>query len=217
MRVICEMCGHAPKRYDENQMSGGCDYCELMRENASLKAEIMRLRAESYDEGEGAMNISDHAREAANSVCEPMGDGPVARDKRRMKAAAIQRAIDAATAPHADGEELVECDACGGWWLPDSMQPTADGEGTVCDQCVLKDSLTYERDRLQSFVERLKADSARLTYLIQHSSLEGADEAIVLIVTEAAVPYCPGTHLPEYHAAVRAAIDANRKGSECYE
>ena len=51
-------------------------------------------------------------------------------------------------------------------------------------------------------------DTDRLNWLILHSALDDSeDKPIQLVVTERAVEKCHGTHLPEYHAAVRAAID----------
>lgn len=52
-------------------------------------------------------------------------------------------------------------------------------------------------------------DSDRLRWLIQNSALDDSERCpIQLIVTTRAVATCAGTHLPKYHADVRAAIDA---------
>lgn len=58
-------------------------------------------------------------------------------------------------------------------------------------------------------------DTERLNFLVQHSGMSSSDcygHEVYLIVTKAAVAKCDGTHLPAYHAAVRAAIDAAIKG-----
>jgi len=54
-------------------------------------------------------------------------------------------------------------------------------------------------------------DTERLNWLLQNSGLSPADcegQTIFLVVTEAAVKKCAGTHLPEYQQDVRDAIDA---------
>jgi len=59
-------------------------------------------------------------------------------------------------------------------------------------------------------VVRPITDTDRLNWLIQHSALDDREGSpIQLVVTTRAVATCAGTHLPEYHAAVRSCIDAH--------
>lgn len=54
-------------------------------------------------------------------------------------------------------------------------------------------------------------DTERLNWLLLNSGLSPADcegATVYLVVTEAAVPKCAGTHLPEYQQEARNAIDA---------
>jgi hypothetical protein len=46
MIAICEKCGHAPKREGENQLIGGCDYCDLMDENDRLHKKLYEAEGE---------------------------------------------------------------------------------------------------------------------------------------------------------------------------
>lgn len=45
MIITCERCGHMPHKVGENQLSGGCDYCDLIAENARLRVSAIKYGA----------------------------------------------------------------------------------------------------------------------------------------------------------------------------
>ena len=67
-------------------------------------------------------------------------------------------------------------------------------------------------------VGSVRTDTQRLNWLLESSGLDPSDcegQAVYLIVTRAAVQKCADTHGLEYHAAVRAVIDAAMSTERC--